>query len=65
MLKEIDSKNIVLFGKTIGAGTFGTCRLAKYRGMDVVVKEFKAFAESTAEKQRRDVLRKAKVIASL
>ena len=33
--------------------------------MDVVVKEFKGFAESTAEKQKQDVLREAKVIAAL
>ena len=33
--------------------------------MDVVVKEFKGFAKSTAEEQKRDVLHKAKVIASL
>ena len=64
-VKEIDSKNIVLSVKTIGAGSFGTCRLAKFRSMDVVVKEFKGFAESTAEKQKQDVLREAKVIASL
>ena len=31
----------------------------------MVVKEFKGFAESTAEEQKRDVLRKAKVTASL
>lgn len=64
-VKEIDSKNIVLSAKTIGAGSCGTCWLAKFRSMDVVVKEFKGFAKSTAEKQKRDVLRKAKVIASL
>lgn len=51
-VKEINSKNIVFSGKTIGAGSFGTCRLAKFRSMDVVVKEFKGFAESTAEKQK-------------
>ena len=51
-VKEIDSKNIVFSGKTIGAGSFGTCRLAKFRSMDVVVKEFKGFAESTVEKQK-------------
>ena len=39
-LTEIDPKNIVLLGKTIGKGTFGTCQLANYRGMTVVLKQF-------------------------
>ena len=47
----------------IREGTFGTCRLAKFRSMLMVVEEFKVFTEST-EKSKGDVLREAKVIES-
>ena len=65
VVKEIDSKNLVFSGKTIGEGTFGTCRLAKFRSIDVVVKEFKVFTAESTEKRKRDVQREAKVIESL
>ena len=46
----------------ISVGTFGTCQLAKFRNIDAVVKQFKS---NTAEKQKWDVLHKAKVISRL
>ena len=65
--KEIDQRNIVLAGKTVGAGTFGTCRLATYRNVHVVLKEFKSYGESqgAVEKHKREVLHEAKIITCL
>jgi len=39
-LTNIDPKNIVLLGNTIGEGTYGTCKLANYRSMTLVLKPF-------------------------
>ena len=60
-LTEIDPKNIVLLGKTIGKGTFGTCQLADYRGMTVVLKQFTEISgkERSLERQKREVLNEA------
>ena len=40
---EIDPANVKreMGSKPIGSGTFGTCFLATYRGIKVVVKEYK------------------------
>lgn len=40
-LKEVNTTSLVKLGNFIGAGTFGTCQLASYRSMTVVIKEFK------------------------
>ena len=66
-LTEIDPKNIVLLGKTIGKGTFGTCQLADYRGMTVVLKQFTEISgkERSFERQKREVLNEAGVISKL
>lgn len=66
-LTEIDPKNIVLLGKTIGKGTFGTCQLADYRSMTVVLKQFTEISgkERSFERQRKEVLNEAGVISRL
>ena len=66
-LTKIDTKNIVLLGKTIGKGTFGTCQLADYRGMTVVLKQFTEISgkERSFETQKREVLNEARVISKL
>lgn len=66
-LTEIDPKNIVLLGKTIGKGTFGTCQLANYRSMTVVLKQFTEISgkERSFERQRKEVLNEVGVISRL
>lgn len=66
-LTEINTKNIVLLGKTIGKGTVGTCQLADYRGMTVVLKQFTEISgkERSFERQKREVLTEAGVISKL
>ena len=66
-LTEIEPKNIALQGKTIGKGTFGTCQLADYRGMTVVLKQFTEISgkERSFERQKREVLNEAGVISKL
>ena len=66
-LTEIDPKNIVLLGKTIGKGTFGTCQLADYRSMTVVLKQFTEISgkERSFKRQKKEVLNEAGVISRL
>ena len=42
-LKEISAANLTrtTAARSIGSGTFGTCYPGKYRGIDVVIKEYK------------------------
>ena len=66
-LKEIDGNNIKLIGKTIGSGSFGTCQLAHYRGMLVVVKQLRSDREDkhSIERRKRQVIQEATVISQL
>jgi len=50
---------------SIGSGTFGACYLAKYRGIRVVFKEFKAREHTDMEKLRKEAAYEARVIQSL
>ena len=54
-LTKIDPKDIVLLGKTIGRGTFGTCQLADYRSVTVVLKRFTEISgkECSFERQKK------------
>ena len=47
-IKQVKTTSLVKLGKFVGTGTFGTCQLASYRGMTVVIKEFKT---TTTEKE--------------
>lgn len=55
--------------KPIGSGTFGTCFLAKYRDIEVVVKEYKGAASSTTDRgfkrRRKEATHEARVIQQL
>lgn len=70
-LKEISSSNLrrVMGSKPIGSGTFGTCFLAKYRDIEVVIKEYKDAASSTTdrgfERRRKEATYEARVIQQL
>ena len=58
--KEINPSNIKLLGKTVGKGTFGTCQLASYRDVLVVLKQFDGMS---VERQKREALHEAKVVS--
>lgn len=64
-LKEIDVTGLVKIGKSLGAGTFGHCNLANYRGMIVAVKEYKAQPKTTKQQLKNAVVQEAQVIAEL
>ena len=55
--------------KPIGSGTFGTCFLAKYREIKVVVKEYKSADSSTKcnsfERRKKEAAHEAQVIREL
>ena len=55
--------------KPIGSDTFGTCFLAKYREIKVVVKEYKSADSSTKgnsfERRRKEAAHEAQVILKL
>ena len=42
-LREISAANLTrtAAARSIGSGTFGTCYLGKYRGIDIVIKQYK------------------------
>lgn len=68
MLKEISPSNLrrVMGSKPIGSGT---CFLAKYRDIEVVVKEYKGAASSTTdrgfERRRKEATHEARVTQQL
>ncbi|KAK3731995.1 hypothetical protein QZH41_005496 [Actinostola sp. cb2023] len=63
-VKEIDVSGLVKIGKSIGAGTFGQCNLAKYRGMVVAVKEFSSRGVDH-KKLKQEVVNEANIISLL
>ena len=70
LVKEIDPANITRVGsKSIGSGTFGTCFLAKYREITIVIKEYKETANSPGHNQllrlQREAAYEARVIQHL
>ena len=38
-VKEINHLQVTVGGKHLGSGTYGSCYLGSYRGLDVVVKQ--------------------------
>lgn len=72
-LKEIDPSNLKRErgARSIGSGTFGTCYLGKYRGISVVIKEYKerSLPGKTAEHKlsvlQREARHEARVLQKL
>ena len=69
-LKEVDPANVVRErgSKSIGSGTFGTCFLGHYRGIEVVIKEYNdrhKDAESNHLRLRQEAAYEARVIEKL
>ncbi|KXJ08783.1 putative serine/threonine-protein kinase [Exaiptasia diaphana] len=64
-VKEIAPCEIVKSEKCIGSGTFGSCYLAKYRGILVVVKEFRIRENDDENKVKEDVVYEAAVLSRL
>lgn len=40
-MKEINPFHVIVAGKHLGSGTYGSCYLGSYRGLDVVLKQLK------------------------
>lgn len=64
-IKEIAPCDIVKSEKCIGAGTFGSCYLATYRGLMVVVKEFKKIPGTDDKTIKEDCIYEAAVLNRL
>lgn len=66
-LKEIKASSIKRDeGKgAIGAGTFGSCYLARFRGLRVVLKEFKERSNTSVDKLRQEAAYEARVVQRL
>ena len=67
-VKEIDMSSIVKYRKFVGSGTFGTCNLARYRGITVILKEFTLGGEhriTSADRLKMEVLHEANIISLL
>lgn len=66
-LKRICVTRLLKLGRTIGSGTYGYCKLANYRSMTVVVKEFKNFQSGVAdtERQRKAALNETNTLCTL
>lgn len=58
-VKQMNPTEIVRANKFLGSGTFGTCHLAHYRGILVVVKEFKPRRSRSLKEVKGDVLNEA------
>ena len=63
--KEINTSSLVKIGRSIGAGTFGQCNLAGYRGMIVAVKDYIADNFSNKQQLKQKVMHEAHVISQL
>ena len=67
-IMEIDPANVkrATGSKPIGSGTFGACYLATYRGIKVVVKEYKEAAQGgSTSKLQREAINEAQIIRHL
>ena len=67
-IMEIDPANVKreTGSKPIGSGTFGTCFLATYRGIKVVVKEYKEKVQGgSTSKLQREAINEAQIISQL
>lgn len=64
-IKEIKIDGLVKIGKSIGAGTFGHCNLARYRGMIVAVKYYNADNFHSKAQLKREVQHEAELISDL
>ena len=64
-LKEINPSEVVRLEIFLGSGSFGTCYLAYYKGISVVVKEFKPRQSRPQDEIKLEVLREAQMIGQL
>ena len=70
-VKEINPMHVTLQAMHLGAGSYGSCHMGSYRGMDVVVKqlkvkELKGETRESAERRVREELRyEARIINKL
>jgi len=71
MLKEIDSNHVVRTQKHLGSGSYGSCFLAFYRGMTVVVKELKVnigkreTEQEAKDRTKTELIHEAQIITQL
>ena len=49
--RENKPSSLLKLGTTIGAGSYGSCQLADYRGITVAVKEFKSLGEGKRQEK--------------
>jgi len=67
-VKEINHSQVILGEKQLGSGTFGSCYLGSYRGLDVVVKQLKVkkYSKETQEdaetRVRKELIYEARII---
>lgn len=69
-LKELAAENLIREkgARSIGSGTFGTCYLGKFRGISVVIKEFKYVVRdgtSSLSRQQSEAKHEARVLLKL
>lgn len=70
-LKEINHLQVTVGGKHLGSGTYGSCYLGSYRGLDVVVKQLnvKKYSGETQEdaetRVRNELIYEARIINKL
>lgn len=69
-LKELAAENLIREkgARSIGSGTFGTCYLGKFRGISVVIKEFKYVVRdgsSSLSRQQSQAKHEARMLLKL
>ena len=70
-VKEINPFHMIVTGKHLGSGTYGSCYLGSYRGLDVVVKQLKVkkYSGETQEvaetRVRNELIYEARIINKL
>ena len=70
-VKEIEHSQVIVGGKHLGSGTYGSCYLGSYRGLDVVVKQLnlKKYNRETQEdaetRVRKELIYEARIINKL
>ena len=70
-VKEIDQFHVTVRGKHLGSGTYGSCHLGSYRGLDVVVKQLKVkkyrgeTQEDAETRVRKELIYEARIINKL
>jgi len=70
-VKEIEHSQVIVGGKHLGSGTYGSCYLGSYRGLDVLVKQLnlKKYNRETQEdaetRVRKELIYEARIINKL